>query len=99
MRMTEMVHVIGASGRSGTALCRALASEGLLVVPIVRNPARFTALPTRPRVADLTQPEALRGALHDARWVVSCAHARHVPAILEAAPADARFVFLGSTRK
>ena len=31
--------------------------------------------------------------------VVSCAHARHVPAILAAAPAQARFVFLGSTRK
>jgi len=31
--------------------------------------------------------------------VVSCAHARHVPAILAAAPLAASFVFLGSTRK
>ncbi len=31
--------------------------------------------------------------------MVSCAHARHVPAILAAAPLAASFVFLGSTRK
>jgi nucleoside-diphosphate-sugar epimerase len=30
---------------------------------------------------------------------VSCAHARHAPAILAAAPPAAKFVFLGSTRK
>ena len=30
---------------------------------------------------------------------MSCAHARHIPAILDASPASYRFVFLGSTRK
>jgi nucleoside-diphosphate-sugar epimerase len=52
-----------------------------------------------PRVANLADPAALRSALHDAVQVVSCAHARFAPAVLDAAPRDARFVFLGSTRK
>ncbi len=51
------------------------------------------------RVADLADAERLHDALADATHIVSCAHARHAPAVLAAAPADARFVFLGSTRK
>ena len=86
------VHVIGASGRSGGALCRAL---GTRAVPIVRDPARY---PGPARVADL-EGAGLPEALHDAGIVVSCAHARHIPAVLAAAPSGARFVFLGSTRK
>jgi nucleoside-diphosphate-sugar epimerase len=39
------------------------------------------------------------GALQDATWVVSCAHARYAGAVLAAAPLGASFVFLGSTRK
>ena len=42
---------------------------------------------------------ALRAALGDAGRVVSCAHARHTAAILAAAPAGARLVLLGSTRR
>ncbi|WP_237217534.1 NAD(P)H-binding protein, partial [Falsiroseomonas oryziterrae] len=42
---------------------------------------------------------ALRIALAGATQVVNCAHARHAPAVLAAAPADASFVFLGSTRR
>jgi uncharacterized protein YbjT (DUF2867 family) len=95
------IHVIGASGRSGAALCRALLADGMQVVPVVRNAARWaaTGLPATPRIADLTSPVALGRALTDASRIVSCAHARHVPAILTAAPAAARLVFLGSTRK
>ena len=95
------IHVAGASGRSGAALCRAILSAGGSVVPVVRSAARWAAagLPGTPALADLTDPAALRRALADASMVVSCAHARHVPAILAAAPAQARFVFLGSTRK
>ncbi|MDE2006866.1 MAG: NAD(P)-dependent oxidoreductase [Rhodospirillales bacterium] len=95
------VHVIGASGRSGRALCGALLAAGTEPLPVVRDAARWAAAAiARPaRIADLTDPAALRAALADARRVVSCAHARHVPAILAAAPPDARFVFLGSTRK
>ena len=95
------VHVIGASGRSGLAVCRALAAAGLAVVPVVRDAAKWraTGFATAPRVADLTDAAALRTALLGAARVVSCAHARFAPAVLEAGPADARYVFLGSTRK
>ena len=96
-----LVHVVGASGRSGAALCRALAAGGVAFVPVVRDAARWaaTALPGHPALADLHDPASLRRALATAAAVVSCAHARHAPAILEAAPACRRFVFLGSTRK
>lgn len=94
---TSPVHVIGASGRSGTALCLALAARGTEVVPVVRDPARW-GLAGAPRVADL-EGGGLRAALEGAEVVVSCAHARHIPAVLAGAPAGARFVFLGSTRK
>jgi uncharacterized protein YbjT (DUF2867 family) len=98
------VHVVGASGRSGATLCRALLADGVPVVPVVpvvRSAARWAATGLAPvaRIADLTDPVALGAALADARRIVSCAHARHAGAILAAAPADARFVFLGSTRK
>jgi nucleoside-diphosphate-sugar epimerase len=92
------VHVIGASGRSGTALCRSLAAPGVPFVPIVRNPARGTALPDA-RIADIEDPPRLRTTLADAARIVCCAHARYAPAVLAAAPTDARLVFLGSTRK
>ena len=96
------VHVIGASGRSGTVLCRALAADGIAFVPVVRNPAKWQAakLPGAPAIAELADSARLRDALAAAALVVSCAHARYVPAILAAAPPGVRrFVFLGSTRK
>ena len=96
------VHVIGASGRSGVALCRSLAADGVDIAPVVRNAAKWraTGLPGTPIVADLQQPKALLRALVGADVIASCAHARHVPAILDAAPGAVRhFVFLGSTRK
>lgn len=93
--------IIGASGRSGAALCRALLSDSACFVPIVRNAAKWAAfaIPVAPRIADLADPSALRAALRDATAIVSTAHARHAPAIIAAAPADASLVFLGSTRK
>ena len=93
-------HIIGASGRSGAALCRSLQADSLPYIPIVRSPARWaaTGLPGVPVTADLTNA-ILAPALADARLVVSCAHARHIPAILAAAPYAERFVFLGSTRR
>jgi nucleoside-diphosphate-sugar epimerase len=111
----SLVFVIGASGRSGAALCRSLLADGVPFVPVVRNKARWraTGLPGTPRIADLTDPfdlsEALsplsgeegrvRGQAPEPPRIVSCAHARHAAAILAAAPPDASFVFLGSTRK
>ena len=99
--MTDPVHVIGASGRSGLALCRSLLADGIAIVPVARDPAKWaaTGLPGEIRQADLRVPGALRAALNGATRVVSCAHARHTPAILAAAPPGAVLVLLGSTRK
>ena len=93
-----LVHVIGATGRSGSALCRAV---GVVAVPVVRDAARWrpAGAAQPPRVADLTDPAALRAALADAQAVVSTAHARYAGAIIAAAPPQARLVLLGSTRK
>ncbi len=98
--MDDPVTVIGASGRSGTALCHSLLADAVPYVPVVRNAKRWTAtgLPGVPCIADLTN-SSLSSALAGATRVVSCAHARHIPAILAAAPEARRFVFLGSTRK
>jgi uncharacterized protein YbjT (DUF2867 family) len=100
--MAPQVHVIGASGRSGSALCRSLQADGTSYVPLVRDLATWSAMEhgvVTPRVADLTDAARLRAALADATRIVSCAHARHAPAVLAAAPAEARLVLLGSTRK
>ena len=96
----DRIHVIGASGRSGAALCRSLLADGVPYTPVVRSAARWaaTGLPGTPSIADLTDG-SLRPALAAAERVVSCAHARHTPAILAATPRADRFVFLGSTRK
>ena len=92
--------MIGASGRSGAALCRSLMADGVAVVPVVRSAARWaaTGLMADPLIADLTGG-GMRAALEGATHVVSCAHARHVPALLAAAPEQALLVTLGSTRK
>jgi nucleoside-diphosphate-sugar epimerase len=99
--MTGEIHVVGASGRSGAVLCRALLRAGLTPVPVVRDGGKWQRLgmPGAARIADLRDPAAMAAALGDARRVVSCAHARHAGAILRAAPAARRFVFLGSTRR
>lgn len=97
----QPIAVLGASGRSGAALCRVLAQEGMPFIPVVRDPARWaaTGLPGTARVANLRDAAALRKALEGAGRIVSCAHARHAPAILAAAPEDARIVLMGSTRR
>ncbi len=95
------VHVIGASGRSGQALVRALLGCGRTVVPVVRDPARWaaTGIGLDCWVADLRDPPALATALGNAATVASTAHARHAAAVLAATPREAGLVFLGSTRK
>jgi uncharacterized protein YbjT (DUF2867 family) len=99
--VTAPVHVIGAAGRSGVALVRSLLAERIPVTAVVRDEARWlaTGLKCPHRIADLTEPPTLRGALMEAERVVSVAHARHIPEILAAAKRAKRFVFLGSTRK
>jgi len=96
-----LIALIGASGRSGAALARALLAEDTPFTPVVRDAAKWAALglPVAARIADLGDAAALSAALAGASLVISTAHARHAPAILAAAPADARFVLMGSTRR
>jgi uncharacterized protein YbjT (DUF2867 family) len=96
-----VIAVIGASGRSGAALCRALAAGGQVFVPVVRDRARWaaTGIAAAPRVAELDDAAALGAALAGAGRIVSCAHARWTQAILDAAPPAARLILLGSTRR
>ena len=96
-----MIAVIGASGRSGAALCRALATRGTEFIPVVRDAGRWatTTLAATPRIADLRDAATLTAALAGAECVVSCAHARWAPAIRAAAPPQARCIFMGSTRR
>jgi len=97
--MTQ-IHVLGATGRSGLALCRALESRGIAAIPVVRDGARAVALGLAgARVADLSDPVALAAVLADATRVASCAHARHAAAVIAAAPRAARLVLMGSTRR
>jgi nucleoside-diphosphate-sugar epimerase len=99
--MNDAVYVIGASGRSGLALCRSLVDEGVPVVAVVRDPAKWAmaGVPGMARKADLEDDSALRAALTGSVRIVSCAHARHTPAVIAAAPAAATLILLGSTRK
>jgi len=96
-----LISLIGATGGSGQALARALLAEDAAFIPVVRDAAKWAALglPGAPRIADLGDVAALRLALQGAEIVISTAHARHAPAILAAAPADARLVLMGSTRR
>jgi nucleoside-diphosphate-sugar epimerase len=98
--LSQPVHVIGATGRTGAALCRALAERGRKVVPVIRNPTKWaaTGLPGQPVIAPADDPAALRQALERAEVVVSTAHASYAAAILAAAP-TAHLVLLGSTRR
>jgi uncharacterized protein YbjT (DUF2867 family) len=104
--VSEPVHVIGASGRTGSALVRALLARGVPTRPVVRDPRRWDAVAPPPhpmlapaRVADLGDAFALRRALAGATRIVSTAHARATEWLLEAAPEGARLVLLGSTRR
>ena len=95
------VHVIGASGRSGAALCQSLLADDVSPVPIVRSRDRWEAsgIHATARLADSGDAAALGAALADATHVVSCAHARHAGAVIAAVPAQAVLILLGSTRK
>lgn len=101
----EPVHVVGATGRSGLAVCRALHAAGVPFVPLVRSLAKWAAtgaaegLPGQARFIDLTDSFSLRTALADSLRIVSCAHARHTQAIVEASMPDVTLVLLGSTRR
>lgn len=60
---------------------------------------RAHGIPVAARPGDLTDPESLARALAGATAIVNCAHARHGAALIAAAPAAAKLVLLGSTRR
>jgi nucleoside-diphosphate-sugar epimerase len=93
--------LIGATGRTGAALARALADAGTPFIPVARSAAKWAALnlPGALRAADLRDPAALKRALAGADRIVSTVHARWAPALLEAAEPGASFVLMGSTRR
>jgi nucleoside-diphosphate-sugar epimerase len=96
-----LIALVGATGRSGAALGRALAAAGVAFIPVARNAAAWAALglPGDLRTADLRDPAALKAALAGADRIVSTAHARWAPALLAAAEPGASFVLMGSTRR
>ena len=102
--MTDAVFVIGAGGRSGAPLCRALLERGVPVVPVLRNvgrlPADIASRAQPPRIVDLHGVEAqLCEALAEAQYVISTAHASHIPTLLRATAPETVLIGLGSTRK
>lgn len=96
-----MIALLGATGRSGEALARALVAEGTPFRPIARNLAAWDAigLPVPLTVSDVGDAGALQRALAGATHVVSTVHARWTPQLLAAAEPDATFVLMGSTRR
>jgi uncharacterized protein YbjT (DUF2867 family) len=96
-----LIALLGATGRSGEALARALVAEGTPFRPIGRNPVAWEALglPVPLTVSDVGDAGALQRALVGATHVVSTIHARWTPQLLVAAEPDATFVLMGSTRR
>lgn len=90
--------LIGATGRTGAALARAL---GEPFIAVARDAAKWRALnlPGDFRPADLRDTAALTRALAGATRIVSTVHARWTPALLAAAEPGASFVLMGSTRR
>jgi uncharacterized protein YbjT (DUF2867 family) len=97
----DPVHVLGAAGRIGQAVVRALRALGVPVVPVVRDLRSWdaTGLPGTARNADLLDSFALRGVLQDAVRVVSCASPHHTQSIINATQADTLLVLLGDARR
>jgi nucleoside-diphosphate-sugar epimerase len=93
--------LVGATGRSGAALGRALAAAGMAFIPVARNAAAWASLglPGALREADLRDAAALKRALAGADRIVSTVHARWATALLAAAEPGAAFVLMGSTRR
>jgi nucleoside-diphosphate-sugar epimerase len=84
--------LFGASTDLGGRVAARLRGENLRVQMVSRRAAEPGWA-----CADLEDRGAVRAAIGDAGTVVSCAHAMHAPAILEAAPATVRrFVLVGS---
>jgi nucleoside-diphosphate-sugar epimerase len=102
MRNTvDPVHVIGAAGRIGQAVCRALIAQGVKVVPLVRDPRRWsqTGIPVEPRIVDLLDDYTLGRELSDAVRLIGCASPLYTANILHAADPDVLMALLGDARR
>ncbi len=95
------IALFGATGKVGQALTSRLVGEGRALTVVGRDRRRLETLGCPDvRVADFGDPVAVRDASLGAEIIVSCAHARFVPAILDAAPNTvSQFVLVGSTRR
>ena len=97
----DPVHVVGAAGRIGQAVCRELAYHGIPIIPLVRDDLtwRNTGLPGSARTVDALDSYAMRGALSDAVRVVSCIAPHHASTIIASTEPDALLVLLGDARR
>lgn len=97
----DPVHVLGASGRIGQAVCRQLLASGVEVVPLVRDPDRWNALgiPAKPRLANLMDDYALRLALADASRLLCCVSPHHLSTIIASTNPDVLLVIIGDARR
>lgn len=98
---TDPVHVLGATGRIGQAVCRALVAQGVKVIPLVHEPHRWdeTGIEGKPRAIDLLDDYSMRSELADAVRVISCASPLHTANILVATDPDVLLVLLGDARR
>lgn len=97
----DPVHVLGANGRVGQAVCRGLMAVGVRVIPVVRHEERFlaTGLPMVPRGAEMLDHFSLSLALRDAVRVIACTPPRLTSAIIAATQSDVLLVLLGNARR
>ena len=98
--MTAPVVVIGAGGRLGAIVCRALIAAGFSTRAVVRSRDRAQAVPAEAALAVAPDPASQATACVDAGSVVCCAPAEAATALLAALPRPApHCVVLGSTRR
>ena len=98
--MTAPVVVIGAGGRLGSVVCRALIAAGFSTRAVVRSRDRAQAVPAEAALAVAPDPPSQATACVDAGSVVCCAPAEAATALLAALPRPApHCVVLGSTRR
>jgi uncharacterized protein YbjT (DUF2867 family) len=100
----SVVAVIGAGGRTGRSVCRALLAAGFAVRAVVRDRARSAGLPEGVSLAVAADAAAQAAAAADACTVVSCAPAEASTALIAALVAShgggrRHCVLLGSTRR
>lgn len=98
--MTAPVAVLGAGGRIGSAVCRALIAAGFPVRALVRSRDRAQAVPGEATLTIAPDPPSQAAACGDACSVVCCTPAEAGTALLADLPRPApHCVVLGSTRR